>query len=43
MQQLNDTLKLTPEQREKIEKIIAEGQDRKPRNLEQMSRPKCGR
>ena len=28
VQQLNDTLKLTPEQREKIEKIIAEGQER---------------
>ena len=28
VQQLNDTLKLTPEQRGKIEKIIAEGQDR---------------
>ena len=27
VQQLNDTLQLTPEQREKIEKIIAEGQD----------------
>jgi hypothetical protein len=28
VQQLNDTLQLTPEQREKIEKIIAEGQER---------------
>ncbi len=28
VQQLNDTLQLTPEQRVKIEKIIAEGQDR---------------
>jgi hypothetical protein len=28
VQQLNDTLKLTPEQHEKIEKIIADGQER---------------
>ena len=28
VQQLNDTLQLTPEQRVKIEKIIADGQDR---------------
>jgi DNA-binding protein H-NS len=28
VQQLNDTLQLTPEQREKIEKIIADGQER---------------
>lgn len=28
VKQLNDTLKLTPEQREKIEKIIVEGQER---------------
>jgi hypothetical protein len=28
VQQLNDTLQLTPEQRGKIEKIIADGQDR---------------
>ena len=28
VQQLNDTLQLSPEQREKIEKIIADGQDR---------------
>jgi Spy/CpxP family protein refolding chaperone len=28
VQRLNDTLQLTPEQRAKIEKIIAEGQDR---------------
>jgi hypothetical protein len=28
VQQLNDTLRLTPEQRGKIEKIIAEGQER---------------
>ena len=28
VQQLNNTLKLTPEQHEKIEKIIADGQER---------------
>ncbi len=28
VQQLNDTLKLTPEQHEKIEKIVADGQER---------------
>lgn len=28
VQQLNETLQLTPEQRERIEKIIADGQDR---------------